>query len=73
MRNRQAASVLGLGKIYRTGKYFPELIVADTGTNGMVLIEGHTRATAYAIVSPETPREAFIATSPSLFKTWTFV
>jgi hypothetical protein len=64
---------LDLAKSIEKGKHFPELIVADTGANGIVLIEGHTRATAYAIVSPETPREAFIATSPSLFRTWTFV
>jgi hypothetical protein len=47
------------------------LIVAQHNRGRLVLIEGHSRATAYAVVSFTGPVEAFVGSSPSMNE-WKF-
>jgi hypothetical protein len=55
----------------RTGARFPELITAQDNIDGLILIEGHSRATAYLIEPPDGEVEAFVASSQSMAG-WTF-
>ena len=48
-----------------------ELIMVETDAGELVLVEGHTRATAYAVLS-DRAFPAFIGTSP-LMGRWAFV
>jgi hypothetical protein len=52
------------------GATFPSLIAATNGDGPLVLIEGHTRATAYAITN--SPADVIIGTSPDMtnWKYW---
>ena len=55
----------------RGGKRYPALIGVD-GLNGeIILLEGHTRATAYALAKSSERVECIIGSSPTM-KTWAF-
>jgi hypothetical protein len=55
----------------RTGEYLGELVVVGTGDGRWVLLEGHTRATAMALVRPAGPINALVGTSPTMAQ-WLF-
>jgi hypothetical protein len=63
--------IAAIAEDIRKGKRFPELIAAEPDGGSLVLIEGHSRATAYLIEHLEGPVEALIATSPLLTR-WYF-
>jgi hypothetical protein len=50
----------------RRGRRYPELIVAEGSCGNFILIEGHTRATAYAASALEEKAKLIVASSPSM-------
>jgi hypothetical protein len=50
----------------RNGAHLPELITAQDNNGGLILIEGHSRATAYLMEPPAGEVEAFVASSGSM-------
>jgi hypothetical protein len=65
------ANIKALALVIRKGGVFPELIVAQGNGNDIIIVEGHTRASAYAIVKPPAPLELIVGTSPEMTK-WHF-
>lgn len=55
----------------RSGHRFPELIVVQADGQDLILVEGHTRATAYVLAQPSNPIELLVGSS-SLLKQWVF-
>jgi hypothetical protein len=53
------------------GTRYPELILAEKD-NELILIEGHTRATAYVYANHKESVDVFIAKSPDI-NNWSFV
>jgi hypothetical protein len=66
-----AARVRGMTQRIEQGLPIAELIMVETNSGGLVLVEGHTRATAYAVLS-DRAFPAFIGTSP-LMSRWHFI
>ena len=62
-------NVPGVIQALRKGTTFPPLIAASNGDGPLVLIEGHTRATAYLIAG--TPTDVIVGTSPHMTE-WGF-
>jgi hypothetical protein len=50
----------------RSGRRYPELIVAEGANGDFILIEGHTRATAYHASALEENVKLIVASSPSM-------
>lgn len=64
-------NIPAVAELYKEGKHFSELI-AVRGENGVViLVEGHTRATAYILSGIQTPIEMILGNSPSM-NGWAF-
>jgi hypothetical protein len=55
-----------IAQALRTGRRFPELIAAQADDGTLILIEGHSRATAYVIEHLAGDVEGLIASSPSM-------
>jgi hypothetical protein len=55
----------------RRGEKFPELILVQKVDGGLIVLEGHTRATAYVVAPVREPIEALVGTSPRISK-WAF-
>jgi hypothetical protein len=55
----------------KRGKRYPELIGVHDQTGCIILMEGHTRATAYAVSQLPERIECLVGSSPSM-KTWAF-
>jgi hypothetical protein len=75
-RNLDARSELAVrvrGAIRRIEEHLPvaELIMVETNSGDLILVEGHTRATAYTVLA-DRAFPAFIGTSP-LMGRWAFV
>jgi hypothetical protein len=66
-----AARVSDVIRRIEHGLPIAELIIAETSSGDLILVEGHTRATAYAVLS-DRAFQAFVGTSPLLGR-WTFV
>jgi len=49
----------------KQGRQLAELILVEDNRDGLVIVEGHTRATAYAFLSHR-PFTAFVGTSPAM-------
>ncbi|HWS69807.1 MAG TPA: hypothetical protein VN325_44140 [Steroidobacteraceae bacterium] len=65
-------NVVGIANRVRNGVRFPALIAVQcAGTAEMVLMEGHTRATAYTLTGLPDDVEVFIGTSARM-ASWTF-
>jgi hypothetical protein len=58
-------------KKVRNGHRFPELIAVQADGQDLILVEGHTRATAYVLAQPSYPIELLVGSS-SLLKQWVF-
>jgi hypothetical protein len=65
-----AANILAVAAEVRRGKHYPDIIAIEKG-NEIVVMEGHTRITAYVLVEQE-PIELLIGTSASL-KNWKYI
>jgi hypothetical protein len=50
----------------RAGKRYPELIAVESEGGFLILVEGHTRATAYVLARIAEPIEAFVGSSPQI-------
>jgi hypothetical protein len=55
----------------RTGKRYPELIGVSGPRGEVILLEGHTRATAYALAQLPERAECIVASSPTVSR-WAF-
>jgi hypothetical protein len=55
----------------RTGKRYPELIGVSSLTGEIILVEGHTRATAYALAQLPNSVECIVGSSP-MMSMWAF-
>jgi hypothetical protein len=58
--------ITGIVQSIREGQRFPELIAAQAEDASLILIEGHSRATAYALEPPPYALEALVGSSPSI-------
>jgi hypothetical protein len=63
--------VRGVTEGIRSKKKFPDLIAVDAGDKTYILVEGHTRATAYALTKPAYPIMVLIGSSP-LIQQWAY-
>jgi hypothetical protein len=67
------SSIAAVGDAVSAGKAFPGLIaVRDTRLPQVVLMKGHTRATAYVIAGRPQRVEAYIGTSEHMREWWLF-
>jgi hypothetical protein len=55
----------------RSGKRYAELIGVEGEAGKIILAEGHTRATAYALTQLPECAECFVGSSPTM-RTWAF-
>jgi hypothetical protein len=55
----------------KRGKRFPELIAVEGQNGDIVLMEGHTRATAYVLSLPAEPIGCIVGSSPTM-TSWAF-
>jgi hypothetical protein len=55
----------------RAGKRYPALIAVESEGGFLILVEGHTRATAYVLARIAQPIEIFVGSSPQM-KLWAF-
>ena len=60
--------IIAIAEAIRAGERFEPLIAAQHHEGHLVLIEGHSRATAYALVSFTGRVKAFVGSSPSMYK-----
>ncbi len=60
-----------IAQALRNGVYFPPLIAAQHREGSLILIEGHSRATAYVMEHFAGVVEAFVGSSPSM-PSWVF-
>jgi hypothetical protein len=68
--SERAAGVDDVLQKIRQGASVPELILVDDMRSGLVILEGHTRATAFVAASH--PISAFVGTSPTM-RRWVFI
>jgi hypothetical protein len=68
------ARILELASRITEGAYPPDelILVAEAEANEHVILEGHTRATAYAIAKPQVEIAAIVGYAPSL-QGWLFL
>jgi hypothetical protein len=64
-------NIRAVAESVRNGHRFPELIVVQADGQDLILVEGHTRATAYVLAQPSNPIELLVGSS-SLLKQWFF-
>jgi len=55
----------------RAGKSYPALIAVESEGGFLILLEGHTRATAYVMAQPVQSMEVLIGSSPQM-RLWAF-
>ena len=65
-----AANILAVAGQIDKGKHYPEIIAVESGNN-IVVMEGHTRITAYVLAKKE-PVALLLGTSASL-KSWKYI
>jgi hypothetical protein len=63
---KRVEPIKGIAKRLRAGHRFAELIAVVQAPKSLVLVEGHARATAYAMVRPPWNLELFIGSSAKL-------
>jgi hypothetical protein len=68
--NSMGEGVMAVAKAIREGAHFPELIVAEAAEGPLVLVEGHTRATAHVLAGSEVV-QAIIGSSTQMAR-WEF-
>jgi hypothetical protein len=65
------ANVQAVAADYRRGKRYPELIAAESEDGYLILVEGHTRATAYVLSGLPAPVDILLSSS-SQIRRWAF-
>ncbi|SRR6266481_7213505 len=55
-----------IAKLCKHGEIFPKLIAVRSPGSSLILVEGHARATAYALAGIEKPIELILGSSPSI-------
>jgi hypothetical protein len=65
------AHILAVAADVRIGKKYPELIGVAGENDDLILLEGHTRATAYALTQLPERIECIVGSSPTM-RTWAF-
>jgi hypothetical protein len=68
---REAEQIRAIAEAHKNGVHFAELIVAECSSGSLILIEGHSRATAYVQTQLTKGLEAFVGSSTSMSK-WNF-
>lgn len=63
--------IAAIAQAVRNGRRFPELIAAQAEDGSLILIEGHSRATAYAMENAMHSVESLVGSSPSMTE-WLF-
>jgi hypothetical protein len=63
--------ICAIAEACRNGIRFPELITAEAHDGSLILIEGHSRATAYLMEGFTDDIEALVASSPTIHR-WEF-
>jgi hypothetical protein len=66
-----ASAILPVLAALETGKTYPPLIAVEDGEVDLILVEGLTRVTAYAVLGPRGPVDFLIGTSPNI-EQWPF-
>jgi hypothetical protein len=61
-----AGNVQAVVELIKGDHTFPDLIAVQTDTRDLVLIEGHTRATAYAVSLPASPTLLIVGSSSKI-------
>ncbi len=69
--SRITAGVDDVLRKIRQGASIPELILVEDMRGGLVVLEGHTRATAF-VIARSNPISALVGTSPAMHQ-WTFI
>jgi hypothetical protein len=64
--------IMEVTELVRAGHHFEELIVIQAEGQDLVLLEGHVRATAYAIVPPSHPMRVLVGSSAQM-SSWRFL
>jgi hypothetical protein len=64
--NHDAQQIVAIAERVRTGSRFPELITVQADDASLILLEGHSRATAYVIEQLFDRVEALVASSTSM-------
>lgn len=65
------AHILAVAADVRIGKRYPELIGVTDENEDVILLEGHTRATAYALTQLPEQIECMVGSSPTM-RNWAF-
>lgn len=65
------ANIKAVAAAILAGQRYPELIAVEDVDKSLILVEGHTRATAYVLVGFEEPVSCFVGSSPSMHL-WAF-
>jgi hypothetical protein len=65
------ANIEAVAKAVAAGQRYPELITAEANDGALILVEGHTRATAYVVAALPEPVACFVGSSPRM-RTWAF-
>ena len=61
----------GIAAVLRSGGSFPELITVEHQDGSLILIEGHSRATAYILESLTDGVDTLVGSSPAMDR-WVF-
>lgn len=64
-------NIKAVAKALVAGQRYPELVAAEAHDSSLILVEGHTRATAYVVAGFAGPVDCFVGSSPSMH-TWAF-
>ena len=71
MQSVETANIEAVAERIKGGDCFPELIAVQGDDQDLVLVEGHTRATAYTLAKVLSPVACLVGSSPFL-KEWKF-
>ena len=71
METDASPHVRAVAEALKAGQTYPPLIAVESIEGDLILVEGYTRATAYALLGPPGPVDFFIGTSPRIHE-WAF-
>jgi hypothetical protein len=60
-----------VAKAVAAGQRYPELITVEASDGALILVEGHTRATAYVVAALPEPVACFVGSSRRM-RIWAF-